>query len=214
MKTIIAGSRTGVTITHIEQAMQSIDWEVTEVVSGCAAGADTLGIYWANMNKKPVKKFPADWRKHGNSAGPIRNRQMAEYADALVAVWDGESRGTRNMIDEAMKRHLKVFVLAKGKIWKEGSDKLEEYWGPVEPQATCYFWNGAQAMKEGWGLGLNGSIIALRGSYPDQLLGVTDGMDNPTANKIALEFVQRRAAAGSGYHVEALRQAELYKTKK
>lgn len=59
MKTIIAGSRIGVTIKHIEQAMQSIDWEVTEVVSGCAAGADTLGIYWARMNKKPVKKFPA-----------------------------------------------------------------------------------------------------------------------------------------------------------
>ena len=111
MKTIIAGSRIGVTIKHIEQAMQSIDWEVTEVVSGCAAGADTLGIYWAKMNKKPVKKFPADWLKHGKSAGPIRNRQMAEYADALVALWDGRSRGTKNMIDEAMKRELKVFVL-------------------------------------------------------------------------------------------------------
>jgi hypothetical protein len=111
MKTIIAGSRDGVTILHIEQAMSSIDWPVTEVVSGCASGADVLGIYWAKMNRKPVTKFPADWLKHGKAAGPIRNRQMAEYADALVAVWDGESRGTRNMIDEAMKRELKVFVL-------------------------------------------------------------------------------------------------------
>ena len=111
MKTIIAGSRTGVTIRHIEQAMHSIDWEVTEVVSGCATGADTLGIYWAKMNKKPITKFPADWGKHGKAAGPIRNRQMADYADALVALWDGHSRGTKNMIDEAVNRNLKVFVL-------------------------------------------------------------------------------------------------------
>ncbi len=47
--------------------------------------------------KLPVKEFPADWDQHGNAAGPIRNAQMADYADALLLIYDGESRGSLNM---------------------------------------------------------------------------------------------------------------------
>lgn len=57
-----------------------------------------------------LKIFPADWDKYGRRAGPIRNREMAEYADALLAYWDGKSRGTKNMIEEARARGLKVSI--------------------------------------------------------------------------------------------------------
>ena len=55
-------------------------------------------------------QFLAQWDKYGRQAGPMRNRQMAENADALIAYWDGESRGSKNMIEEAKKRGLKVAV--------------------------------------------------------------------------------------------------------
>lgn len=83
---------------------------VSEVVSGCARGADTLGERWAHDNNIPVRRFPADWDTHGSRAGYLRNIQMAEYADALVAVWDGRSKGTGHMIDIARKRGLHIHV--------------------------------------------------------------------------------------------------------
>lgn len=110
MKTIIAGSRDVSNYKYIELAMQKINWKVTEVVSGMAKGVDTYGLRWAHENQLPVMKFPADWNTHGKSAGPIRNGKMAEYADALVAIWDGKSLGTKNMIRQARDRGLKVAV--------------------------------------------------------------------------------------------------------
>lgn len=110
MKTIIAGGRTLTSYETVCVAMSDFGEEVTEVVSGCASGADKLGEQWAQMRRIPVKRFRADWDTHGKAAGPIRNRQMADYAEALVAIWDGESRGTANMIDEANRRGLVVYV--------------------------------------------------------------------------------------------------------
>jgi len=81
------------------------------VVSGCAKGADALGEKLAVLIEKPVKKFPADWIRYGKGAGHIRNRQMANYADTLIAFWDGKSTGTKNMIDEATELELDVIVV-------------------------------------------------------------------------------------------------------
>lgn len=80
---------------------------VTEVVCGMANGVDMDGYEWAKKNKIPVKEFPADWAKYGKSAGPIRNREMAKYADALFAFSGG--RGTDNMINEATRNGLMIF---------------------------------------------------------------------------------------------------------
>lgn len=110
MKTIIAGIRTLRSYSPVELAITVSGFRPTEIVSGGAEGADRLGEYWAKIHEIPIKRFPADWAKHGKAAGPIRNREMAQYADALVAIWDGESRGTKNMIDEARKRGIKVHV--------------------------------------------------------------------------------------------------------
>lgn len=81
------------------------------IVSGHASGADALGERYAQERGFQLETYPADWKAHGRAAGPIRNVQMAAVADALIAFWDGKSRGTKNMIDTATKRGLKVAVV-------------------------------------------------------------------------------------------------------
>ncbi len=110
MRVIIAGSRTITNLATVEAAIKASGWRgsIAEVVSGGARGVDTLAEAWAAERGIAITRFPADWRTHGRAAGPMRNREMAEYADALIAVWDGESRGTANMIEEARKRGLPI----------------------------------------------------------------------------------------------------------
>lgn len=82
-----------------------------EIVSGTANGADKLGEKYANEKGYLLKKFPADWDKYGKSAGFKRNVEMSNYADALIAFWDGKSKGTKHMIDLAKRYELKVKVV-------------------------------------------------------------------------------------------------------
>ena len=106
MRVIIAGSRAFndyqllcETITNLQNDGLVID----EVVCGGAKGADELGVRWAKEFNVPIKYFLADWDQYGRFAGPKRNMDMGEYADYLIAFWDGISRGTKSMI-EIMKR--------------------------------------------------------------------------------------------------------------
>ena len=110
MKTIIAGSRNIKNISIIYQTVYESGFDITEVVSGTARGVDKLGEQWATENNIPIKRMPANWNLYGKSAGPIRNNEMADYADALIAIWDGKSKGTKWMIDVANKRGLMVYV--------------------------------------------------------------------------------------------------------
>jgi predicted Rossmann fold nucleotide-binding protein DprA/Smf involved in DNA uptake len=112
MKTIIAGGRNITDYRLVESAIRNSGFTISEVVCGGAKGVDSIGEEWALIYGLPVVKFPADWNKYGLSAGPRRNRQMAEYAEALVAVWDGKSPGTKNMIDVARELGLTVYVEA------------------------------------------------------------------------------------------------------
>jgi hypothetical protein len=104
MKLIIAGSRTLTpSYSFIMNSINMLDicgdgrGPITEEVCGQADGVDNEGQHWASHYGVPCKLFPADWKKHGKSAGVIRNKQMAEYADALLLIWDGESKGSANM---------------------------------------------------------------------------------------------------------------------
>ena len=98
MRTIIAGSRTVTDPTAVVRAMANVPFRPSVVLCGCARGADRLGEIWALIHGIPVEYYPADWDAWGKSAGYIRNREMSRTADALVAIWDGASRGTRHMI--------------------------------------------------------------------------------------------------------------------
>lgn len=111
MRLIIAGSRT-LTPSYgfIVGAIKLLGiTNISEVVSGGAEGVDTEAQHFASHLWVEFKLFPADWIKHGKSAGPKRNRQMAEYGDVLLLIWDGESRGSSNMKQEMLKLKKPVY---------------------------------------------------------------------------------------------------------
>lgn len=116
MKVIIAGGRDITDLGLVAEAIYNSEFRITEVVSGGARGVDAIGeMYSRSVLQKEPTIFPADWDKFGKAAGHVRNAEMAEYADALIAVWDGKSPGTKNMINTALAAGLKVYVhLKKG----------------------------------------------------------------------------------------------------
>lgn len=108
MRVIIAGSRT---ITDkqfvfdiINKAKVELGISISTVICGCANGVDKLGEEWAKLNNIDVEYFPADWDRHGKKAGFIRNKEMAENADCLIAIIKDNSKGTRSMIDIIKKQ--------------------------------------------------------------------------------------------------------------
>ncbi len=80
------------------------------IVSGCASGADTIGERYAIQNGFKVEKLPADWKTYGKSAGPRRNRQMAEISDYVICFWDYKSKGTKSMIEFAKKYNKPIRI--------------------------------------------------------------------------------------------------------
>jgi hypothetical protein len=113
MKLIVAGGRTfkdAIMLAKVLDIYQAL-YCLTEIVSGTANGADKCGEQWATSNGIKIKRFPADWDLYGKSAGHLRNAEMAEYGDRLLAFWDGRSKGTKNMIDIATKKGILVGVI-------------------------------------------------------------------------------------------------------
>lgn len=112
MKVIIAGSRcfTFDNYDWLEESIQESGFEITKVISGDAKGVDRLGEQWAYLQGIPCEVYPADWDEHGKKAGILRNIEMGDYADALIALWDGESKGTKHMIDYMTKLGKPVHV--------------------------------------------------------------------------------------------------------
>ena len=80
------------------------------IVSGMARGADALGTRFAKNHNVKLYEFPANWEAYGKRAGFLRNAQMAEFADGLLAFWDGKSKGTAHMIKtmEAQGKPVRV----------------------------------------------------------------------------------------------------------
>jgi len=110
MKLIIAGGRdyqfTNDDMLRLDKIHGHAE-RVTEVVSGGAKGADRCGEQWAIGMQLPIKRFPADWEKHGKRAGPLRNAEMAAYANA-VALFPG-GIGTQSMFNEATKAGITIY---------------------------------------------------------------------------------------------------------
>jgi predicted Rossmann fold nucleotide-binding protein DprA/Smf involved in DNA uptake len=113
-KVIIAGSRSFNDYEKLKDFCDKVLINQTEieVVSGNAAGADRLGERYAKEKGHSLKIFKADWDKYNKKAGVLRNQEMANYADALIAFWDGKSKGTEDMIKKAKKQNKKVRISA------------------------------------------------------------------------------------------------------
>ena len=105
MKYIIAGGRDFNNRNILYKVLNENRYSknITEIVSGDARGADSLGAEWANVNGISLIHFPAKWEMYGKSAGFIRNADMGAYADAAIIFWDGVSKGTKHMI-QTMKK--------------------------------------------------------------------------------------------------------------
>jgi hypothetical protein len=112
-KVIIAGGREFKDYELLKSKLDKILQNKTDIqiVSGKARGADSLGETYAKERGYDIEEFPADWKKYGKPAGYIRNKQMAEYADACVCFWDGVSSGTGHMIGLAKEHKLLLRVV-------------------------------------------------------------------------------------------------------
>ena len=105
LKLIIAGGRDYQMTTADIARLDPLPIE--EIITGGAKGVDATGKWYAGQRAVSHKEFIADWEKHDKAAGPLRNREMAEYADA-VALFTG-GKGTQSMHDEAMKAGILIF---------------------------------------------------------------------------------------------------------
>lgn len=113
MRVIIAGGRDFDNYDLLRGKCDSIlsKAEDITIISGGAKGADLLGEQYATERGYEVEVYPADWKAHGNSAGPIRNMKMLNRADAVIAFWDGASRGTEHMIKITKEDNKKLRII-------------------------------------------------------------------------------------------------------
>lgn len=121
-KIIIAGSRDFLNykllekecdefIEQYQSATEHLPYDDIGIISGNARGADKLGEQYAKENNYKCYVMPADWNKHGKSAGYIRNADMAKEANALIVFWDGKSKGTNHMIQLAKQNYLTIKIV-------------------------------------------------------------------------------------------------------
>ena len=147
MRLIIAGSRTcAPTPEEIDKAISDLCaqvWgdatEVTEVVCGMAAGADMAGWNWAKAKGIPIASFPVtedDIKRHGSYLGPrMRNRRMAEHAEAAVVFWDGLSGGSSDMVCRMVARNKPVLVVPSRQRRKPSKTRARRGAGDKSPPA-------------------------------------------------------------------------------
>ena len=107
MKVAVIGSR-GLHVDHLEDYLPE---GVTEIVSGGAKGIDTCAREYALRHGLKLTEFLPEYGKYGRGAPLRRNTTIIEYADLVLAFWDGKSRGTKFVIDNCKKRNIPVVVL-------------------------------------------------------------------------------------------------------
>ena len=118
MKIIIAGSRNLIVsdIMLNELIIRFCNTQITEVVCCHAYGIDGCGLDYAKKRNIKVANFPANWDKYGKAAGPLRNEEMAKYSDELLLIWDGNSKGSRNMRNNMLKLKKPIYEVIINEI--------------------------------------------------------------------------------------------------
>ena len=115
MRVVVGGSRSFTDYGTLEKYLDTCLQDCTEItiLSGHCQGADLMAERYAAERGIKVMIFAANWRRYGRAAGPIRNREMVECSDVVIAFWDGKSRGTRSLIEyaRALKKELRVVMI-------------------------------------------------------------------------------------------------------
>jgi hypothetical protein len=113
MKVAVIGSRDFNDYEEVKQTLSTI--KITLLVSGGAKGADSLGERYAKEHNIETKIFLPDWEKYGKKAGFLRNTDIINEAELIIAFWDGQSKGTKDSIDKAFKSEKKILIITKTK---------------------------------------------------------------------------------------------------
>ena len=115
MKTAIIGTRTYDNYTQLCEIISNLEHKPSEIISGGATGADALAERYAKDNDLPLTIHLPNWKEYGKAAGPIRNKTIIEDCEQIVAMWDGQSKGTKHTIDTAKKigKPTKVVMYAQ-----------------------------------------------------------------------------------------------------
>ena len=115
MRLAIVGGRDfddyDVLVTWADSIFYMQDTDSKIVVSGGARGADSLARRYAGEHIAEYLEFPADWETHGKAAGFIRNQQIVDACDMVLAFWDGKSKGTQDTITKAKKAKKSTFIV-------------------------------------------------------------------------------------------------------
>jgi YspA, cpYpsA-related SLOG family len=114
MKTVIFGGREFNNYTLMKFIIEETNWYktglITHVISGGAGGADALGAKWAREQKLELSVMPAEWSKYGRAAGHLRNGLMADQAELAIGFWNGNSKGTLNMMTLCKNKGIPLLV--------------------------------------------------------------------------------------------------------
>ncbi len=114
MKVLCCGDRNWSSFEIIRRELEKLD-DNTIIIEGCAKGADSISGYIARQLNYRVLEFPANWKRYGRSAGPIRNKQMLDEGkpDLVLAFHTNiqNSKGTKDMIEQSEKRGIKVMLI-------------------------------------------------------------------------------------------------------
>ncbi len=110
MRIAVIGSRNFTNWELLEQKLNDFKFPITQIISGGARGADKLAEKYAKIKNIPIKVYIPDWEKYGKGAGFIRNTQIVESADTVIAFWDTKSRGTKRSIELARKMGKSLYV--------------------------------------------------------------------------------------------------------
>jgi hypothetical protein len=116
MNVLVCGDRNWTDRASLFRALTVLDLTsekpITGVVEGEATGADTMAREWADQTGIKVLSFPANWRKYGKAAGPMRNQQMLDEGKPELVVYFhpdlANSRGTGDMVRRAKKAGIEV----------------------------------------------------------------------------------------------------------
>lgn len=109
MKVAVIGSRGYTDYEKVKKTLSSL--HITLLISGGADGADSLGEQYAKEKGIETLIFIPDWKKHGKVAGFLRNTDIVENADLIVAFWDQTSKGTKDSIDKANKANKEILII-------------------------------------------------------------------------------------------------------
>lgn len=106
----VVGTRTFDDMNLFRETMKEF-FPIKKIISGGATGADQLAKEWAHKQEIAYEEYLPDWNRYGKRAGPLRNEQIVNSANSLLAFWDGKSRGTKSSIDLANKKGIPVRII-------------------------------------------------------------------------------------------------------